>query len=113
MYSVLGGGREESNWTMFTICAVLTLFISAQLLSVLCISLSSISNNFVEDIFIPDMCIFVCRLYYEFVNYSTIGFGDLVPEDENSVAGELSHQISSTLNWTVQLQPSCFFLGFH
>ena len=43
-------------------------------------------------------CMSFLRLYYEFVNYSTIGFGDLVPEDENSVAGESSHQISSTLN---------------
>ena len=29
-----------------------------------------------------------CSLYYEFVNYSTIGFGDLIPTDEASVGGE-------------------------
>jgi len=28
-------------------------------------------------------------LYYEFMNYSTIGFGDLVPEDELTVAGAI------------------------
>ena len=27
------------------------------------------------------------RLYYEFVNYSTIGFGDLIPSDEATVGG--------------------------
>merc|ERR1719483_447709 len=28
-------------------------------------------------------------LYFEFINYSTIGFGDLVPEDEMTVAGAI------------------------
>ena len=28
-----------------------------------------------------------CRLYYEFVNYSTIGFGDMIPTDEATVGG--------------------------
>ena len=27
------------------------------------------------------------RLYYEFVNYSTIGFGDMIPTDEATVGG--------------------------
>ena len=40
-----------------------------------------VERNFV----LSDHC---CSLYYEFVNYSTIGFGDLIPTDEASVGGE-------------------------
>jgi hypothetical protein len=29
------------------------------------------------------------RLYFEFVSYSTVGFGDMVPEDDLTVAGSL------------------------
>ena len=34
----------------------------------------------------PKTNIFI-RLYFEFINYATIGFGDMVPEDEMTVAG--------------------------
>jgi hypothetical protein len=31
----------------------------------------------------------MCRLYYEFVSYSTIGFGDMVPEEDLTVWGSI------------------------
>ena len=38
----------------------------------------------------PALFIYCCfRLYFELINYSTIGFGDLVPEDEMTVAGAI------------------------
>ena len=33
------------------------------------------------------------RLYYEFTNYATIGFGEMLPEDEITVAGAILKNI--------------------
>ena len=35
----------------------------------------------------------IFRLYFEFINYATIGFGDMVPEDEMSVGGAILKNI--------------------
>ena len=46
-----------------------------------------------SQVYLPFIYIFLilsfCSVYFEFVSYSTVGFGDLVPSDEVTVGGAI------------------------
>ena len=44
-----------------------------------CVSFNLAKHNLLSNHF--------CSLYYEFVSFSTIGFGDLIPKDEATIGG--------------------------